>query len=99
MAERDEAEGQPPMTFEAALAALDSVVTRLEKGELSLEQSLQAYEEGVLLAHAARGRLDAMQTRLDQLLDDGSTRPMKKKSDAKPDTGSATEGDSGGGDP
>ena len=93
MAERDEAEGQPPMTFEAALASLDAVVIRLEKGELSLEESLQAYEEGVLLAHAARGRLDAMQTRLDQLLDDGSTRPMKKKSDTKPDIDTGGGGD------
>lgn len=82
---------KPPMTFETALQALEGVVTRLEKGELSLEESLQAYEEGVRLAHAARGRLDAMQTRLDQLLDDGSTRPMKKKSDAKGDAGGADE--------
>jgi exodeoxyribonuclease VII small subunit len=72
--------GEEP-TFEAALAALERVVVRLEKGELSLEGSLQAYEEGVRLAHAARGRLDSMQKRLDQLLDDGSTRPLKKKSD------------------
>jgi exodeoxyribonuclease VII small subunit len=69
------------ISFEAALAALENVVTRLEKGELSLEESLHAYEEGVRLVHAARGRLDGMQKRLDQLLDDGSTRPLKKKSD------------------
>jgi exodeoxyribonuclease VII small subunit len=69
------------ISFEAALAALESVVTRLEKGELSLEESLQSYEEGVRLVHAARGRLDVMQKRLDQLLDDGNTRPLKKKSD------------------
>ncbi len=72
--------GQEP-SFEAALAALERVVVRLEKGELSLEESLHAYEEGVRLAHAARGRLDGMQKRLDQLLDDGGTRPLKKKSD------------------
>lgn len=74
------------MSFEAALTALESVVTRLEKGELSLEESLHAYEEGVRLVHAARGRLDGMQKRLDQLLDGGNTRPLKKKSDHAPGT-------------
>jgi exodeoxyribonuclease VII small subunit len=84
MAQHDDTsdgEQEAAMSFEAALAALESVVTRLEKGELSLEESLHAYEEGVRLVHAARGRLDGMQKRLDQLLDDGSTRPLKKKSD------------------
>ncbi len=87
MAQRDDTpdgDGDGAISFEAALAALENVVTRLEKGELSLEESLHAYEEGVRLVHAARGRLDGMQKRLDQLLDDGSTRPLKKKSDQAP---------------
>jgi exodeoxyribonuclease VII small subunit len=70
-----------PLTFEASLAALEDVVTRLERGDLTLDQSLKAYEEGVRLAAAAKHTLESMQTRLDQLLDDGSTRPMKKQSD------------------
>ena len=35
------------------------------------------------LAAAAKGTLASMQTRFDQLLDDGSTRPLKKQSDRK----------------
>ena len=69
-------------TFEGALAALEGVVARLEKGDLTLEQSLVAYEDGVRLVHAAKGKLDAMQTRLEQLLDDGSTKAMRKQSDS-----------------
>jgi exodeoxyribonuclease VII small subunit len=90
MAQHDDTsdgDGGEGISFETALAALEGVVTRLEKGELSLEESLHAYEEGVRLVHAARSRLDGMQKRLDQLLDDGSTRPLKKKSDqAQPTT-------------
>lgn len=64
------------LTFEMALARLEEVVVRLERGELSLEASLAAYEEGVRMVHAAKGRLDGMQARLEQLLHDGTTAPM-----------------------
>jgi|GEM_PF-469922 len=69
-------------TFEGALTALESVVVRLEKGDLSLEASLVAYEDGVRLVHAAKAKLDSMQTRLEQLLDDGSTKSIRKQSDS-----------------
>ena len=35
--------------FEAALAELEQIVTRLERGDLSLEESLRQFERGVLL--------------------------------------------------
>ncbi len=43
------------MSFEDAMAALESVVTQLERGEVALEQSIALYERGALLkAHCAR---------------------------------------------
>jgi exodeoxyribonuclease VII small subunit len=80
-------DGEPALSFEASLVALEDVVTRLERGDLSLDESIKAYEEGVRLAAAAKGTLASMQTRLDQLLDDGSTRPLKKQSDRKDEDG------------
>ena len=42
------------MSFEEAMAALESVVTQLERGEVALEQSIALYERGALLkAHCA----------------------------------------------
>ena len=81
--------GAAPPSFEAALARLEQVVTRLERGELSLEESLSAYEEGVRLVSAARGRLEGLQGRLEELLADGSTRPLTKQkpTEAGSDTG------------
>ena len=70
--------GAATPTFEEALENLERVVVRLEKGELSLEQSLTAYEEGVRLVNAARQSLDGMQSRLEQLLHDGKTGPLMK---------------------
>jgi exodeoxyribonuclease VII small subunit len=42
------------MTFEEAMAALEQVVTQLERGEVALEQSIALYERGAALrAHCA----------------------------------------------
>jgi len=47
--------GAAELGFDQLLARLREVVSRLESGELSLEQSLAVYEEGVQLAR--RGQL------------------------------------------
>lgn len=42
------------MTFEEAMAALESVVGQLERGDVALEQSIALYERGAALkAHCA----------------------------------------------
>lgn len=42
------------MSFEEAIAALETVVTQLERGEVALEQSIALYERGAALkAHCA----------------------------------------------
>ena len=70
-----------PESFEALLAKLESVVQKLEAGELPLDESLKAYEEGIQLVRAAQGRLDGMDKRLEQLLADGRTAAMKPPSE------------------
>ncbi len=48
------------MTFEEAMAALEQVVSSLEKGEVPLEQSIALYERGAALkAHCAAKLKDA----------------------------------------
>ena len=42
------------MSFEEAMAALEAVVTQLERGDVALEQSIALYERGAALkAHCA----------------------------------------------
>jgi len=53
--------------FEAALAQLEDTVRRLEAGDLPLEDSLAAFEKGVALVRTLHTRLDAVQTRIDEL--------------------------------
>ena len=43
-------ESDAPIPFEASLERLESIVAKLERGDLELEVALAAFEEGVSLA-------------------------------------------------
>ena len=45
------------MSFEEAMAALETVVSQLEKGEVPLEQSIALYERGAALKAHCAGKL------------------------------------------
>lgn len=55
-------------SFEAVMEELQAVVGRLEEGELSLEQSLEAFELGVKLSREGSRRLEEAERRVDALL-------------------------------
>jgi exodeoxyribonuclease VII small subunit len=57
-------------TFEAALAKLEQIVQRLEKGELPLEESLVLYEEGVKLSRLCHTKLEEAEGKIELLLKD-----------------------------
>jgi len=60
--------------FETALKKLEEVVRRLESGELSLDDSIKAYEEGVKLATFCSRKLNDAEKRVEVLnkLKDGT---------------------------
>lgn len=64
-----------PTGFEQALAALEQIVARMESGELPLEESLQAYEQGVKLAQVCQQRLDQVEQQV-QVLQGQLLRPL-----------------------
>lgn len=47
-----------PANFEEAIARLEEVVSSMEKGKLSLDESLTAYREGITLAQFCNRKLD-----------------------------------------
>jgi exodeoxyribonuclease VII small subunit len=74
-----EAEGAP-LDFEQALARLEAIVERLERGELPLEQALAAFEEGVALTRRCAARLEDAERRIEVLVREGErwlTRPFE----------------------
>ncbi len=64
------AAGAPP-AFEAALAQLESLVTRLESGDLPLDEALRTFEQGVQLTRECQSALSAAQQKVQQLLQRG----------------------------
>ena len=50
--------------FEAHLAELEALVDTLERGDLTLEQSLAAFERGVLLTRTCQKALDAAEQKV-----------------------------------
>jgi exodeoxyribonuclease VII small subunit len=46
-----------PKDFESALAALEALVAKMESGDLTLEASLLAYEQGVALSKICQEQL------------------------------------------
>jgi len=60
-------------SFEEQLKTLEGVVDRLEKGDLTLEESLSLFEQGVGLSDACKKELDAAEGRVQVLLQRGRT--------------------------
>jgi exodeoxyribonuclease VII small subunit len=56
------------MPFEAALEQLQATVKRLESGELTLDQSLKQFEEGVRLTRACQAQLGSAEKRVELLM-------------------------------
>ena len=57
--------------FEAAIAELESIVKKLEEGDLALEASLELYERGVQLSKYCHARLEAAERRIELLNERG----------------------------
>jgi exodeoxyribonuclease VII small subunit len=53
--------------FETSLKKLEEIVRKLEGGELSLEDSLKAFEEGVKLAGFCSSKLNEAEKRIEVL--------------------------------
>ena len=56
--------------FESALEDLEQVVEKLESGELSLEDSLAAFEKGVGLVKFCNQKLNEVEKKIDLLVKD-----------------------------
>lgn len=65
MATRKKAAEPPP--FEEAMEELETVVHKLETGDVPLEESLAAFERGVSLVRGLHTRLDDVEKKIEEL--------------------------------
>jgi exodeoxyribonuclease VII small subunit len=60
---------EDPKQFEASLKALEAIVDQLETGDLTLEESLAAFERGIRLSENCQKALDDAEQRVRILTD------------------------------
>ena len=78
-------ENSPVADFEQSMLALEALVARMEAGELSLEDSLAAYEQGVGLYRRCQSALEQAELRVRLLKDPANpdaARPFDAADDA-----------------
>lgn len=56
------------MDFEKKLGRLEEIVTKMEKGELNLEESLKLFEEGVRLSRECHQKLNEAEAQVKKLV-------------------------------
>jgi exodeoxyribonuclease VII small subunit len=81
MAKKDQADKK----FESALEELESVVEQLESGDLSLEDSLAAFEKGVGLVKYCNQKLSEVEKKVELLIKDKDGRLQLKLLDSLAD--------------
>jgi exodeoxyribonuclease VII small subunit len=81
-------------SFEEHLKALESVVAKLEGGDLPLEDSVRLFEEGMKLSEACKKDLDVAEGKIQAVVDGG--RGKMKLVDLDEVTGAKETGNDGG---
>ncbi|MEM6160572.1 exodeoxyribonuclease VII small subunit [Erwinia sp. P6884] len=61
---------EQPASFETSLQQLEQIVSRLESGDLPLEEALNEFERGVQLARVGQQKLQQAEQRVQILLND-----------------------------
>jgi exodeoxyribonuclease VII small subunit len=80
-------------SFEKALAELEEIVAKMEKGGLPLNDSLTLFEKGVKLARFLRGELEKAEKKIEILLKDEQGKVKTGPFALTPEEGPAEEPD------
>lgn len=79
------AKPKKPFQFEPALEALEALVSAMESGHMTLEESLLAFEEGIRLTRECQEALQQAEQKVQLLLsDDGTAVPFDRPADDEP---------------
>ena len=69
MSKKKDNDGTEHINFEAAMAELEKLVAQMEEGDLSLDDSLKAFERGVMLTRQCQQALSQAELRVQALTD------------------------------
>jgi len=75
MAERKQKDEITKLTFEQAIGQLKEIVTRIEQGQIPLQDSLDQYEKGMALIKHCRDILQKAEKRIEKISKDEPPEP------------------------
>lgn len=82
-----------PKSFEEQLAKLQEIVTKLQQGNVSLNDSIELFKEGMTLSNDLKGLLNEAETTLAQMMDEnGQLHPAEEKGDDVSNNGMQNQG-------
>ena len=84
MAKTDKRDKADSLSFEQAIDQLNQIVSKIEQGQVPLQESLEQYEKGMKLIQYCRGILQDAEKRIEEVSarnEDKSTDKADKESD------------------
>ena len=67
MKKKEEIDESSPESFESAMEQLETLVSKMESGDLSLDESLEAFEKGVHLTRFCQDQLQKAELKVQEL--------------------------------
>lgn len=61
------------MSFEEAMEKLEEIVSRLESGDVQLEQAIELFQEGMRLSHLCGTKLEQVERKIEMLVEENGT--------------------------
>ena len=77
----DDSSNESNVDFESALKELENLVSKMEDGELSLDDSLKAFERGIELTRSCQSSLEKAELRIQMLTENDVLKEIDKPSD------------------
>lgn len=86
MAEKKPKDDISKLSFEESIKRLKTIVDQIEQGEISLQDSLEQYEQGMALIKQCRTILQTAEKRIEKLSKQQSTDPEPPQGEPDADT-------------
>ena len=80
MADKKQKNDIGKMSFEEAIKALTSIVSKIEQGQIPLQDSLEQYERGMALIKHCRGILQQAEKRIEKIAEEEESGDSSQKS-------------------
>lgn len=81
------AKDESELSFEQAMEKLEQIVSRLENGDVPLEQAIELFQDGMKLSHLCGQKLEVVERKIETLMEENGTLVKKPFQSVQEDKG------------